>query len=184
MKKVLYILAELSDRDFSWLITAGKRLRIPAGTTLIEEGKSINALYIILDGSFAVSTEALGGGEIAQLTSGEVVGEISFVDSRPPTATVTALENSLVWAISRGQLSAKLLQDANFAAHFYHALAMFLADRLRVTVGRLGYSKAQHPNQDMEATTSDEDLNPDFLSSLEIAQYRLDWLLNRLNDLR
>lgn len=180
MKKVLYILAELSDRDFSWLITAGKRLHIPVGTTLIEEGKPINAVYIILNGTFAVCTEAMGGDEIARVSSGEILGEISFVDSRPPTATVKALENSIVWSISRAQLSSKLLQDANFASHFYHAIAMFLADRLRGTVSRLGYNKTDKDNQDAE---SDKDLNPDFLRSLEIAQYRLDWMVHRLNDI-
>lgn len=181
MKKVLYILAELSDRDFSWLITAGKRLQIPVGTTLIEEGKSINAVYIILNGSFAVCTEAMGGEEIARVSNGEILGEISFVDSRPPTATVKALENSTVWSVSRAQLSAKLLQDANFASHFYHALAMFLADRLRGTVSRLGYN--QKNNSDDRDDQSDKDLNPDFLRSLEIAQYRLDWMVHRLNDI-
>ncbi|MBZ5604300.1 MAG: cyclic nucleotide-binding domain-containing protein [Acidobacteriia bacterium] len=55
---------------------------------LIREGQPIEWLYILLDGRLVVS---LGSGQqVAVLDSGEIVGEISFVDSRPPNASVTA----------------------------------------------------------------------------------------------
>ncbi|HBB35703.1 MAG TPA: cyclic nucleotide-binding protein [Cyanobacteria bacterium UBA8803] len=179
MKQALYILAVLSDRDFNWLIAAGKRCRVPAGTVLIQQGEPLGALYIILDGTLVVSTETLGDSEIARLSSGEVVGEISFVDFRPPTATVKAAEDSLVWSISRSELATKLLQEADFASHFYHALALFLADRLRGTVSLLTYSPEPHT---LEADTSPHDLHPEFLGSLETAHSRLDRLINSMKD--
>jgi CRP/FNR family transcriptional regulator, cyclic AMP receptor protein len=174
MQKTLYILAEFSDRDFDWLLTAGRKRKVAAGTTLIQEGMSTDALYIVLDGTLAVLVEALGGEEVARLQYGEIVGEMSFVDSRPPSATVKAVEESLVWAISRLQLTNKLRQDVSFAANFYRAIAVFLSDRLRETVSRLGYNKDQPGAED--------DINPEVLKSLEIAQIRLDWLLNRLKE--
>jgi CRP/FNR family transcriptional regulator, cyclic AMP receptor protein len=176
MQKALYILAELSDRDFNWLLTEGKRKEIPNGTVLIHEGEPISALYIVLDGMLAVSVEALGGKEIARLSSGEIVGEMSFVDARPPSATVKAVEDSVVWAIPRAQLAAKLSQDTAFASHFYHAIAIFLSDRLRGTVSRLGDSKA-FVSQD-----STDSGNPEVLQSLELAKTKLNWLLNTLRD--
>ena len=57
---------------------------------LIEEGKPLSVLYVLLDGQLSVSLAALGGKEVARLQSGEILGELSFLDSRPPTATVTA----------------------------------------------------------------------------------------------
>src|SRR5207245_5371051 len=60
-------------------------------------------------------------------------GEISFVDSRPPSATVTAITDSVVGAVPIEALEHKLKRDAPFAARFYKAIAVALADRLRVT---------------------------------------------------
>lgn len=176
MKKALYMLAQFSDRDFEWLLTAGKKVPVSAGSLVIREGEPTDALYIVLNGTLAVSVEALGGEEIAQLSSGEVVGEMSFVDSRHPSATVKALEDSLLWAIPRSRLSSKLLQDIEFSSHFYQAIAVFLSDRLRDTVSRLGYSKTNPNDPDL----SEADLNPQVLRNLELAKARLDWLLNQL----
>jgi CRP/FNR family cyclic AMP-dependent transcriptional regulator len=175
MKKALYLLAQFSDRDFEWLLREGKRVAIPSGTLLIREGEATDALYIVLDGALSVSVDALGEETIAELGSGELIGEMSFVDSRPPSATVKAIADSSVWAIPRFKLTAKLMQDVEFASHFYHAVAVFLSDRLRDTVSRLGYSKDSPPN-------AAEDLNPQVIGSLELAKARLDWLLSRLKE--
>ncbi|NET38928.1 MAG: cyclic nucleotide-binding domain-containing protein [Cyanothece sp. SIO1E1] len=182
MKKALYFLAELSDHDFEWLLTAGRRQVISAGTILIHEGVPTDAFYLLIDGTLSVSVDVLNGKEIARLSSGEVVGEMSFVDARLPSATVKALEDSLVWSIPRTQLAAKLLQDVAFASHFYQAIAVFLSDRLRGTVSRLGYTYGygQEPQLD-PAPETDTDLNPEILPSLELAKIRLEWLLGRLS---
>lgn len=175
MKKSLYILSQFSDRDFDWLMTAGRRKTVSAGNVLIYKGEPIDAFYIVLDGLLTVSvqkTDSSDQEEIAQMKMGEIVGEISFIDSRPPAATVKAIEDSLVWAIPRTQLAAKLLQDVEFASHFYHAIAVFLSDRLRGTVSRLGFEKDQPENEG--------DINPQVVDSLDLAQARLSWLLNRL----
>lgn len=139
MRKVLYILGQLGDDDIEWLIGAGTPLRLDRGETLIVEGRPIEALYIVLDGMLVITTAALQGGEVARLSSGEVIGEISFVDERPPSATVTGAQPSLVLALDREALRRKLEHDPRFAARFYRAVSLFLAHRLRATVGRLGY---------------------------------------------
>jgi CRP-like cAMP-binding protein len=179
MKKSLYILAELSDRDFEWLITTGRKRQVHQGMILIHEGQPVDALYIILEGSFAVTAQALEGNVIAELSEGEIVGEMSFVDSRPPSATVTAQTDALIWSIPRPHLAAKLGQDTGFASRFYHALAVILSDRLRDTVSRLGYSKYRPLNEGLD---SEVNLNPDVVGTLELAKVRLNWLLRQLKD--
>ena len=67
---------------------------------------------------------------------------MSFVQEQAPTATVTALEASVVFEIPQTMLHKKLDADREFAARFYRALSMFLASRLSSTVGRLGYGEA------------------------------------------
>jgi bacteriocin-type transport-associated protein len=178
MRKVLFILGQLSDLDIEWLITAGRKEQVSAGTTLIHEGKAIDALYIVLDGLLSVVMAALGGQEIARLGAGEMVGEMSFIDARPPSATVTAIQNSVVLAVPRGQLAAKLEQDAGFAARFYRALATFLSDRLRGTVSRLGYSEGQSLQEDVEYS---DELDDNVLDTVHLAGARFEWILKRLS---
>jgi bacteriocin-type transport-associated protein len=179
MRKVLFILGQLSDLDIEWLITAGRKERIPTGVTLIHEGQAIDTLYLVLDGTLAVSTRALGGQEVARLGAGEMVGEMSFIDARPPSATVTAAENTILLAVPRRQLATKLEQDPGFAARFYRALATFLSDRLRGTVSRLGYGEGQSLQED--ATYSDE-LDENVLDQVHLAGARFERILKRLNN--
>lgn len=175
MRKALFFLGILSDSDIDWMIAAGRRQPIAAGTILIKEGIPVDAIYILLDGALTVSAAALGQVEIARLRSGEVVGEMSFVDARPPSATVKALEDSVVLSVPRAELNTKL-QDADFAARFYRALAVFLADRLRSTVGWLGYGKRELHRQ----VDEEDELGSDVLEGVAMAGARFEWLLQRL----
>jgi CRP/FNR family transcriptional regulator, cyclic AMP receptor protein len=175
MKKILFMFAEMTDDDIDWIINNGTRVTISTGTILIEQGKSVDALYIILEGSFSVIISGEIDKTIAILGSGEVVGEMSFIDDRSPSATVEALSNSLVLAIPRSLLNDKLKQDVNFAAHFHRAIAIFLSYRLRTIVSHVGYGDVQ----------LGEDFNPDYvpvdtLDNVSLANARFDWLLRRL----
>ncbi len=176
MRKALFFLGILSDSDIEWMTSIGRRQTIVAGATLIKEGQPVDGLYIVLDGALSVSAAALGDREIACLRSGEVVGEMSLVDARAPSATVKAREDSVVLSIPRVQLAAKLLEP-EFAARFYRALAVFLADRLRTTVSRLGYGDGG--KTDRSQNVGDE-VDPDVLDNVAMAGARFDWLLQRL----
>jgi CRP-like cAMP-binding protein len=131
MRKVLYIFGLLTDADVGWIARTGTRRRLSDGEVLIREGEGTDSLIILLEGELAVTAE--GAGQVARLGVGEIVGEISLVDSAPPSATVTARGEGLALFLDRGKLLDKLHSDEGFAARFYRALAMFLADRLRAT---------------------------------------------------
>lgn len=177
MKKVLFILGQLNDLDIEWFIKVGHKQQVPAGKTLIHEGQAIDTLYVVLDGVLTVSMRALGGQEVARLGAGEMVGEMSFIDARPPSATVTAADNGIVLAIPRRQLAAKLEQDMGFAARFYRALAMFLSDRLRGTVSRLGYGEGQSLEEAVEYA---DELDENVLDTVHLAGTRFERILKRL----
>jgi CRP-like cAMP-binding protein len=132
LKKVLYFLGTLDDPDIDWMVKNGVRQHIPAQTQIIREGWFSEWLYFILDGELSVTSERARG-EIARLGPGDVLGEISFVDSRPPSATVTAVTESVVGAVPIEALERKLKHDAPFAARFYKSIAVALADRVRAT---------------------------------------------------
>src|SRR5215471_15486858 len=139
MRKALLFLGILNDGDLDWMIDQGKKTEVSGGAHLIQQGQPMDSMFIILNGAFVVSTSSAPGREIARLRCGDVVGEMSFLDSRPPSASVRASEKSCVLAISKKRLSEKLESDMAFAARFYRALGVFLSDRLRATVGMLGY---------------------------------------------
>jgi CRP-like cAMP-binding protein len=171
MRKALYFLGILNDSDIDWLMAAGSRREVGAGRTLIEEGREIDSLFLVIDGAFSVRTRALGGREVARLMSGEVMGEMSFVDRTPPSATVQATEPSFVLDIPRRRLNAKLAEDAGFAARFYRALAMFLASRLRTANAALaGRAGSDH----------EDELEFDTLDNVSMAGTRFDWIQRRL----
>ena len=94
MRKVLYIFGFLTDLDIEWLARAGTRKKIGNGDAIIKEGEVVDTLAIILEGELLVSTKSAG--QIVRLSVGEIVGEISLVDSAPASATVAALGNALV----------------------------------------------------------------------------------------
>ncbi|MGC9527098.1 MAG: cyclic nucleotide-binding domain-containing protein [Limnospira sp.] len=138
MNKALVILGELTNRDLDWMLRNGERKKLESGMILIEEGQPIDALYIVLKGTFFASVAALGNRQVAKLNRGEVLGEMSFVDGRLPSATVTAAEPSLVLSVPRQKLSDKLEVDALFSLRFYRAVSKFLSSRLRNTVTQFG----------------------------------------------
>ena len=128
MKKALYILADMDDRDILWISSAGSIRMLAPGETLIAAGEPVNDLFFVTEGSLDVTA---AGHHVATLTTGDVIGEMSFVEKRPPSASVSARENAHVLAIPRDAILAAFEADQGFAARFYRALAVFLSDRLR-----------------------------------------------------
>lgn len=176
MKKVLFLLGQLRDADIEWMIASGSRRQVRRGDVLIQEGRPVDALFLVLDGALEVSGTGVGGGSVS-LGCGEVVGEVSFVDSRPPVATVKAAVDSVVLAIPREELASRLADDLEFAARFYRSLAIFLAHRLRNTGKRLGYGKEQPLDQDADY---EDELSIEVLDSLSKAGRQFDLVLQRL----
>ena len=178
MRKSLYILGHLSDEDVEWMLTFGRRHPVKPGDILILQGQPVEDLYMILEGTFSVSDDRRGGQELARVGSGEIVGEMSFIDANPPSATVTAVEDGLVLALSRSLLQQRLDQDTAFGSRFYFALAVFLSDRLRATEARL-LGGGEHVPLGEDELEEDE-LDPNVLDKVHLAGARFKHMLDRL----
>lgn len=172
MRKALYIMGILDDEDVEWIASRGRRLGVEKDEILIREGEPVDALFIVLDGRLDVSAR---GKPVATLYAGEIAGEISFVDSRPPSATVRAAQFSHVLAIPRALLQSQLTTDPWFASRFFRAVATFLADRLRTTTARLGYA-----GSDDEARNDQGEIDLDMMDNVSMAALRFDKMLKRL----
>ena len=178
MRRVLFIFGDLSDGDIEWLAAAGERKTFPKGSVLVEQGKPIAEIYILLEGQLSVAVASPSKSvTINTLQKGEIVGELSFLDSRPPSATVSAAVDSSVLAISRDKLSAKLARDVAFAAKFYRGMGVFLADRLRTSTRFLGFVNSDSLRPEDPA---DDEIDPALLDSVAIAAKRFELLVKRL----
>ena len=82
MRKVLYIMGQLSDEDVDWMAVGGRRRDARAGEVLIHEGVPISSVLVVLQGTASVTLA--GGREVARIGAGEVLGEMSMIDNRPP----------------------------------------------------------------------------------------------------
>jgi len=180
MRSALIVLGVLSDSDVEWLAAAGRRVEIPRDGIRVTEGKPIPFVDLLLRGSLSVHTRASGPREIGRVSPGELVGELSFLDSRPPSATLRAREDSISLAVPRDELTTKLRWDAEFASRFYRSLGVLLAYRLRrlnrfaLTVGTTSLEEeGLAPDEDLE-------LDPAVLELTAIAGRRLEYLQSRV----
>ena len=163
----------MSDSDVDWLARSGQRIKSAKGTKLITFGVSLSDVYIVLDGELSVQTNK--GFELAKVSSGEILGEMSLVDSRPPSASVVVLQDAVVLALNKAALQAKLDIDTSFGSRFYRAIAIFLSERMRSTVGRMGYGD---PND--EPPTDTDELDTNVLDNVHLAGARFERLLKKL----
>jgi CRP-like cAMP-binding protein len=178
MRRVLYILSLLSDDDVDWLVGVGQRQQIAAGEAIVTEGRSIPAIYLVLSGRFSVVVGAQQQ-KLADLAAGEMIGEISLIDSRPTTATVVAIEPSVVLRVSQTAVNARLRNDQGFAARLYKAIAVFLAQRLRHTVLTLGFADSRQLDEEIDDR---DELDPELLNSVSLAGARFNFILDRLSN--
>ena len=150
MLDALGLLSELTEEDINWIQDHGVEQQVIANTLLIQEGLHPEALFIVLEGLVGIEVEAIHSRRIATAGPGELLGEVSFLDGSPASATVRAIENSLLLALPRPVLEARLEADAAFAARFYRACGRILSRRLRQRTGDTELQTAQKPRQQGE----------------------------------
>ncbi len=167
MKRSLFVFGFLTDSDVEWLASASSFRQYATGETLIAEGARSERLIILIDGAADVS---IRGRHVATVSSGEIVGEISLLDSRPPSATVTANEPTITIGIPFETLRARLKVDPEFSSRLYYSLGVLLSQRMRETLGG-------------QIEDADE-INPDVMEQVAVAGRRLELLKERAMERR
>jgi CRP-like cAMP-binding protein len=177
MKRALYILGLLDDKDIDWLLSVGAKSAFANGAVLVREGVVSETMFILLEGAARIS---IGKRILATLGVGEVIGEISLLDSRPPTATATAMGSVLTLAIPFAALRAKLRTDPAFAARMYRALGVFLAQRMRASMLMLDSGAGAAEAESGEDEELPDEINPDLLEEITLAGARFRLIMDRL----
>lgn len=161
MQEGLELLSYLEKEDLDWIFNNGIEQQVIANTVIIKEGERPDSIFFVLEGLLAVSIESVEGQRLASLGPGEIIGEISFLQEVPASASVSAIENSLLLALPQNMLHDYMSENAVFASHFYRALALESANRLQRNtrnVGRLYTERSQAistTNETWEALSKD-----------------------------
>jgi NTE family protein len=98
------------------------------GDMLVHQGDPADTLFVVVSGRFAVTRDGHPG-TVSEIGRGQPVGEMAFLTGGVRTATVTAMRDSLVMALSRLEF------DGLVAAHpgIWRTLTATLAGRLAAT---------------------------------------------------
>lgn len=105
-------------------------IELSAGEDLLKEGDVGNVMYWVVEGKLAVFREQDGQRiDLGTINQHELVGEMSFLDDQPRSATVQAIEECRLLPIPNGKFSEVL----NNQPRWFKSLVKVLSDRLRST---------------------------------------------------
>ena len=114
--------------------------RISAADALIRRGDPDCTLYFVLQGNLEVvvhSGDGISMGSLTRVGPGSVLGEQSFFDGNPRSATVWAVVESEVAAMTPEQYAAFTAANPGLARDLLFALGRILAIRLRRTTAKV-----------------------------------------------
>jgi CRP-like cAMP-binding protein len=129
-----------TNEDWKRLFQFTSSSIVPAGEALILRGQADRTLYFVLRGKLEViasSGDRFSMGPLTRVGPGSVIGEQSFFAGYPRSASVWAVENSEVAAMSPDQYAAFAKNNPTLAQDLLFALGNILAIRLRNTTERL-----------------------------------------------
>ena len=124
--------SSLSKGALRAVVRAADELDVRAGTTLVREGESDRALYVLVDGAASVSRR---GRTVGGLEPGDFFGELSFLDRGPRSATVTASSGCRLLALDARRMDELVHEEPKIA----HAMLAALAAHLRETERSLSH---------------------------------------------
>jgi len=114
--------------------------RIGAADALILRGDPDRTLYFVLHGGLEVvihSGDGISMGLLTRVGAGSVLGEQSFFDGNPRSASVWAVVESDVAAMTPAQYAAFAAARPELARELLFALGRILAIRLRRTTSKV-----------------------------------------------
>jgi CRP-like cAMP-binding protein len=120
------LFANLSDRHLRKVLKRATENSYEAGDVIVREGGRTQTLFVILEGKAQVVRNER---TVAHRSAGEFFGEISMIDLRPRTATVTAETPMRCLVLYHDDLRKLVVGDPQVA----WSLLQTLASRLRDT---------------------------------------------------
>ena len=126
-----FLIAE--EKLIEWVVSNATIVSAKQSLTLIREGDYCKEFYILRHGKLFVTTSRRSEDDVllAKLSEGALVGEMSFLESRPPVATVVAEAGSEILAVNKDTLSSAIKNDSSLGRALYHLLAQKLSQQIQ-----------------------------------------------------
>lgn len=105
-----------------------QEVTLQPGETLIREGDVEDSMYVIIDGQVEVRREGI---LIITLGPGKTVGELAVLDPEPRSATVTAVDSTLLFCIRREPFLEVMADRPEIAQGVIRALSRRLREQSR-----------------------------------------------------
>ena len=127
------ILESASPELRTWLLMNGEKASFPTETVLIKEGERHPSPMVLLEGHLNVTTsnQQQGQEQLSSLTTGCLVGEMSWLEKRPAVATITSSGDCTVLRLSIEQLELLDRQQPTLAAQLHRVIAQKLAVQIQ-----------------------------------------------------
>ncbi len=143
------LFAPLSADERAQLSAGARALPFTAGETIVREGETTSSMFLIASGRASVSVAAgtAQSQKLAMLDPGSSFGEISLLTGEPRTATVRAVEESLLVEIDKGTIAPILLANPSLV----EKLDAIILERRRETAGRLDSARGAAVGEEPQA---------------------------------
>ena len=122
-------LADLGDAEWDRLLAYTEVRRFVPGEVVLTQQSTDRSLYIVADGELSV--EGLERATFATITTGAVLGESAFLDGAPPDATVRAVTDVDLLALSPESFEVLAAREPALARAVLTDLGRVLSRRLR-----------------------------------------------------
>lgn len=132
MAELVRVLVSFRGRDFS------------PGTNVTVEGESGESMFVIVRGEVKVTK---GGAEITTLLTGQHFGEMSLLDHKPRSATVTAATPVRALELTRASFSDLMLKEPSLGSKILYKLAQILSLRLDAAISNGDVSPPTKPRK-------------------------------------
>jgi diguanylate cyclase (GGDEF)-like protein len=129
------VFSVLAPEELERVVPHLTTVRLAAGETLFREGDAGTHMYVLAEGSAAVSIRLPDGGsrEIARFAPGDFFGDMSIFDEAPRSASCAAVEASTLYGLSRDGFMDVISQEPRAALKLMYRMLHITTQRLRGT---------------------------------------------------
>ena len=126
------MLSFLSNAEVQLLYEHLEEHELSPDEVLFRQGEEHPLLYIVSKGSFRIVIENKDGTRnvLTKITTGHIIGEISFLMGKPHSATVEADDEAGVYILHRHHFDSIVLEDPTLAFKIVQAINKVLCYRL------------------------------------------------------
>ena len=120
------LFAQCTRRDLTTVVTAGKTLERRSGHTIVREGKSGVAFFLIISGTVEI---VRGDQVVARLMPGDFFGEMALIADQERNATAVAATDVELFTLTKWAFKGAVLENPKIA----YNLLQTVATRARAT---------------------------------------------------